>query len=346
MRFLRLEFLDLFFLLPLILISLFLSLKSKFRARKTWEESKLRDISEFSSKAKEILMYCLVVLVVGLIIFALAGPQISYDKSAVIKKSLDIVCLIDLSRSMNTRDVFWGARKVFRLDLVKEELRNFAKDHVGKKKNQMALIAFGNEAIYRSFFTFDVGSLLFHVDYLDVKDFPPEGTDIGGAIRIGLEMLDTIDSNPEIFKRPKNRRVFILISDGEDLGENLDQAIGEIRQRRIPVYAIGVGSRAGGYVVEEIDEQGRILYMKDEDEGGQRVYSKLEEETLKKIARATGGKYIYSEAGENLTKGFKDVLERESEKERKTEKAYYDIWLHLFGGVFVLCLLIVVLKQN
>lgn len=345
MRFLKPEFLYLFVAIPPILVCLLLSLRAKLRVRKSWQKSKLKNISKFSSAGREILKYFLMVLVTSLLIFALSRPQISYDKPLTIKKPLDILCLVDISRSMNTKDVVWSGKKVFRLDLVKEELRNFVKNQIGQDKNHLALIAFSYLSFYRSFFTHDASSLLFHIDYLNTHDLPPEGTDIGFAILRGLEMVDMIDNNPEVFNRPKYKRILILISDGEDLGEILDNSIEEAGKSGIPIYTIGAGSRNGDYIIEDIDDSGKIIYMTDDDTG-EKIFSKLEEETLKKIARLTGGKYTYSQNGEALNKALDELLARETEKETKIEKAYYDIYHYLLLISFVLCLIIVILKQN
>lgn len=341
MRFARPEFLYLFILIFIISSYAFWKLKEGFKIREKWENSKLKDISQFSSKGRKILVYCLIIITISLAVLALSRPQISYEKP--LTQHFDIFCLVDISRSMNTRDVYWLKKKAFRIDLVKEELRNFIKNYIGKDKNCMALIVFGPKAIPRSYFTFDARPLLSYVDNLDTKDFPPEGTDIGEAINTGIDMLDTIDNKPEVFGHRKNKRVFILISDGEDFGESVDESIAEIQKRRIPIYTIGVGSKEGDYIVEEIDKNGKIIYMTDEEEGGKKVFSKLEDETLKKIARLTGGTYVYSKTGEELSIAFRNVLERETAREGKTEKAYTDIYRHLLKCVFVLCLLIIIL---
>lgn len=351
MRFLRPEFLDLRFIIPLflfIILIIYFGLKSKFKARNLWQKSKLKEFSRFSSKTREIIVYFLGVLVISLTVLALSRPQISYEKKIIIKKPLDIVCLVDLSRSMNTKDALWQGRKLFRLDLVKEELKSFVENYVGKDKNQMAMIAFANKAMYRSFFDNNVGPLLFHVDNLNTQDFPPEGTDIGLAIVTGLEMLNTIDNNPGVFGRRKNKRVFILISDGEDNVEDelsLNQAITETQQKRIPIYTIGIGSKKGDYIIEEVDENGNEIFMTDEDTG-EKVFSKLEEETLKEIAQLTDGKYVYSQNSEALSRALDELLARETDKETKIEKAYYDIYHYLLLISFVLCLIIIILKQN
>lgn len=339
-KFLRPEIFYLFIAFFLLLIYVYWKLNNAFKVRKAWENSRLRDISRFSSKKRKFLVYCLFFFMLAFMVFALSRPQVSYKKPA--KKPLDIVCLVDLSRSMNTPDVLLSGKKVFRIELVKTEMRNFVKNYIGKEKNQMALIVFADKALYRSFFTFDVSSLLFHIDYFDVKDFPPEGTDIGWAIIYSLNMLDIIDSKPDVFKRPENKRVFVLISDGEDLGEYLSEAIIETRKRRISVYTIGAGSREGGYIVEEMDENGNFSYMIDEDTG-EKIFSRLEEETLKIIARETGGQYVYSKSGEELNRAFIDVIEKEAKKETKTEKAYHDIYRYLLGCALVLCLIIIIL---
>lgn len=341
MRFARPEFLYLFILIFVISSYAFWKLKKGFKIRKAWENSKLKDISQFSSKGKRILVYCLIILTISLAVSALSRPQISYEKPMA--QHFDIFCLVDISRSMNTRDVYWLKKKVFRLDLVKEELRNFIKNYIGKDKSCMAFIVFGPQAIPRSYFTFDARPLLSYVDNLDTKDFPPDGTDIGEAINTSIDMLDTIDNKPEVFGRRKNKRVFILISDGEDFGGTLGQAIAEIQGKRIPVYTIGVGSKEGDYIVEEMDKNGKIIYMTDEEDNGKKVFSKLEDETLKKIARLTGGTYVYSKTGEELSQAFKNVIDRETAREGKKEKTYSDIYRYLLKCAFVLCLLIIIL---
>jgi hypothetical protein len=82
------------------------------------------------------------------------------------------------------------------------------------------------------------------------------------------------------------------------------------------------------------------------DNTGEKVFSRLQEETLKRIARISGGKYVYAKTGDELSNAFKDVLAKEAEKEKKKEKDYYDIWQYLLGVAFVLCLIIIFLKPK
>lgn len=351
-RFLKPEFLD-FRILVLLLIFIFLvlyfGLKRKYRTRDLWQNSRLKEISRFSSRFREISLYCLIVIVIGLTILSLSRPQLSTQKP--IKTRLNIVGLVDNSWSEKVLDVTWQGKKVFRLDLVKEEMKQFIKDHIGKDKNSLALIAFGSKAFCRSYFTFDVSSLMFLTDYFNPKDFPPEGTDIAEALYAGIDMLDTIDKYPDVFKPTSNRRIFVMISDGEDNinsedASRLESALSEVIKRKIPVYTIGIGSKEGGYIVEDIDSGGNFIYMTEDYYGGEKVFSRLQEETLKRIARITGGKYVYATTGDELSNAFKDVLVKEAEKEKKKEKDYYDIWQYLLGVAFVLCLLIIFLKPK
>ncbi len=339
MRFARPEFLNFLFLLFPILILFIWGLISKFKVQNKWKTSKLKDVSRFSSQAGEILVYCAALLVLVLVVLALARPQISYKKRVIIETHLDIICLIDLSRSMNALDVYQGSKKTVRLELVKEELRNFTERHVGEDKNQVALIAFAFKAFYRCFFTYDLNELLFHIDYLDVKDFPPEGTNLGRAITTGLDMLDLIDDHPGVFERKKHKRVFILISDGEDFGENTSQAVIRARTRGIPIYTIGIGSKQGGPIIDEMDEQGNIVYFRDEE--GRVMYSQLEEETLKAVAKSSRGMYIHSKSGRDLSESFNLFLEKEA-KSQELKQDYYDVYKYLLGVAFLLCILLIV----
>ncbi len=347
MRFLRPEFLILFvlFVIP-ALIYLFFRLRNEFKTRKIWEESRLKEISRFSSQGKKILGYFLLVLAASLLIFASAGPQLFHEKLVPDKKPIDILCLVDNSWSMNTKDAKLNGKTVFRLDLAKEELRNFVKDHIGKEKNRMAFIAFGPNAVFRSYFTYGIGALLFHIDYFNVKDFSPESTDIGLAIDCAIDMLEKIDTQPDIFGISKNKRIFIIISDGADHGENLDEAVLEARQKRASIYTIGVGSINGGYIAEEVDERGNIIYMEEEAEDGtlKPIFSRLEEDTLKRIARLGGGTYVRSNTGKEFAEAFRKILESEARGTKK-EKQYYDIYHYVLFVAFGCCLLIIILRK-
>jgi len=352
-KFLRPEFLDLRILVPLsifIFLVLYFGLKRKYRARGLWQNSRLKEVSRFSSRFREISLYCLIVMVIGLILLSLSRPQLSTQKP--IKTRLDIIGLVDSSWSEKVLDVTWQGKKVFRLDLVKEEMKQFIKDHISKDKNSLALIAFGPKAFCRSYFTFDVSSLMFLADHFNPKDFPPEGTDIAEALYAGIDMLDTIDEHPDIFQATSRRRIFVMISDGEDNinsedASRLEEALSEIIKRKIPIYTIGIGSKEGGYIVEDVDYRGNFIYMTENyDNTGEKVFSRLQEETLKRIARITGGKYVYATTGDELSNAFKDVLVKEAEKEKKKEKDYYDVWQYLLGVAFVLCLIIIFLKPK
>src|SRR5690606_35190547 len=77
------------------------------------------------------------------------------------------------------------------------------------------------------------------------------------------------------------------------------------------------------------------------DENGQLILTKLDEETLKKVALATGGSYVRSITGDlDLDKIYQDILDKTERKELKSgmQRRFierFQIFL-LLGFVFLL----------
>jgi Ca-activated chloride channel family protein len=67
-------------------------------------------------------------------------------------------------------------------------------------------------------------------------------------------------------------------------------AAAEAVQLGIKVYAVGIGSRSGE-LVPTIGEDGKIMGYQRKEDGGY-VTSRLDEDSLKKIAQQTGGEYF------------------------------------------------------
>jgi len=71
---------------------------------------------------------------------------------------------------------------------------------------------------------------------------------------------------------------------GEDFGEETSNALKEIKDRGVKLFALGVGTAKGSRI------ETRNGYLKDRS--GNEVITKLENKGLKKLAARTGGKYF------------------------------------------------------
>ena len=207
-----------------------------------------------------------------LCIFALARPQWGFEWQEVKRTGLDILIGIDVSKSMLSRDM-----RPTRLDrskyAVKDLIRKLNGDRVG-------LIAFAGTAFLQCPLTIDYNGFLLTLDDLNVETIPRPGTSISSAIKEAVDVLKGAD---------KKFKIFILITDGEELEGDAMRAASEAAQEGVRIYCVGVGTPEGD-LIPTVDERGEKGYLADRS--GQVVKTHLNEDLLKKIAVATGGSYV------------------------------------------------------
>jgi Ca-activated chloride channel family protein len=228
------------------------------------------------SMRKKYWKAALFIIGVGLCATSLARPQAGGAARLVKKHGLDLVVALDFSKSMLTRDVF-----PTRIERAKRELERLMDDLAG---DRLGLVAFAGETLRYPLTTDYAAAKLFWRD-LRPEDMPVGGTAIGRAITASLEML----KQARLSGRPR-AQVILLLTDGEDTESEPLSAAAEAARLGVKIYAVGIGSRSGE-LVPEVGEDGKLLGYLRNQEGGY-VTSRLDEETLRKIAQQTGGEYF------------------------------------------------------
>ena len=206
------------------------------------------------------------------LILTLLGPSIGEAKKEVKAVGKDIYIAVDLSISMNAGDV-----QPSRLQKVKAELRNlidaFSTDRIG-------LIIFSGDAFVQSPLTEDEKILSLYVKTLNTSLVPRTGTDFGPPLQLALDKLTSDESQVS----QQSSKIILLISDGEDYGDETDEIAEKIKEAGISLYTLGVGTESGAPIPV------RNGYKKDRR--GEEVISKLNPEDLKDLARLTDGRYF------------------------------------------------------
>ena len=208
-----------------------------------------------------------------LMIIALLGPSFGDNKKEVNIVGKDIMILVDLSESMNADDI-----KPTRLEKVKFEMKKiidqFSSDRIG-------IIMFSSEAYVQCPLTYDKNALNLFIETLNTSLVPNSGTDFGPALELSLSKLeDETSNNKEI-----NSKVIILISDGEDFGEDTESSLEQIKSSSIKLFSVGIGSTKGSKILL------RNGKFKKDNEGND-VITKLNSNSLEETASYTGGKYF------------------------------------------------------
>jgi Ca-activated chloride channel family protein len=333
MNFLRPEYLKLFFLLAALLPCWLYFLHGKRRSRRILGIGfALKRVSHFSSLRKDAIRCLLLNLVMAAMIVALAHPQRIEEQKAPKPGVLDVVFLLDTSPSMRATDI-QPSRLARALDVIGAFSRaKLEQDRVG-------LVSFAGASLIISHLTEDANNIGYYLDYLREDATISHGTNIGSGLMNALTVIrKEAEVNPAA---ARNKKVFILLSDGEDNSAELEGAVAAVRAQKVKVHTVGVGSLEGA-PIPIADERGRTIFL--EDEQGKRIISRFDERALQWIADQTGGKYYRSLSGFELDKTFSQIArsERGVDGYRKVieYRDFYQPFLLAAAGLFLLALLI------
>jgi Ca-activated chloride channel family protein len=125
---------------------------------------------------------------------------------------------------------------------------------------------------------------------IDDRTIPIPGTDIGRGLDEAAHAVD----------KSGGPKVFVLLTDGEDLEKGGVRTAEALAKRGVVVFTVGVGTAAGAEI-QMVNEQGKRELVRDSR--GEVVHSRLDETTLRAIAQATHGAYYpLGPLGEGLAK--------------------------------------------
>jgi Ca-activated chloride channel family protein len=140
-------------------------------------------------------------------------------------------------------------------------------------------------------------------------------------------------------------RAIVLVTDGEDHEGGTEQVVRALSEARVRVFAVGVGTIAGGTIPAAEGRPGALL----RDRSGNVVLTALREDALEKIAVATGGIYVRSSADDS---GIERVLSlgisrmRRDEREAKLVKVYEERFPWFLGAAVLLLSLEALLAER
>ena len=295
MNFSNLEYVHLFWLIPVLVLFYIWVFRNRRRALETFAEAHLIpnltvSVSVFKQKIKALLT----VLAIFFLVLALIGPKWGFRWREVERRGVDIMVAIDTSRSMLTADV-----KPNRLERAKLAVKDLLYLLEGDK---IGLIAFAGSAFVQCPLTLDYGACALTLNRINTTIIPRGGTNLADAIQTAMDAFDT---------KGKKHRALIIITDGESHEGDAEVTAKEAADAGVKIFCVGIGTKAGE-LITITDESGSQTFLKDGR--GQVVKSKLDEVALQKIALTTGGSYVKA-AGANF--GLDVIYE---EKIAKMEK--------------------------
>ncbi len=258
-----------------VALLLFLVVRAELRTSRALallEGVRFRSSSTSPSRARRWLRLVVTILAVAMGFVALARPQKGMRWETLERSGIDLLLVVDTSKSMDADDV-----KPTRLERAKLAIRDLVDRFPG---DRIGLVGFAGDAFVQSPMTLDHGALLESLDALDTSVIARGGTNIGRGIDVAAEALAT---------EPGRQKVMVLLTDGEDLeGQGLAEAK-HAASAGITIDTVGVGTLAGEWVPARDARGATIGLVHDED--GEPVRSHLDEAGLRAIAEATHGSY-------------------------------------------------------
>lgn len=309
------EFFWLLLLLPVALLWYW------FKRRKLSASLRMPSLNAFEKPSLLGRLYpvlpALRLLALSAVIVAMARPQ-TQDVSTRSKttKGIDIVMAIDVSSSMLARDL-----KPNRLSALKEVAAEFI---AKRPTDRIGLVAYAGESYTKTPITSDKGivlSALREITYGQLSD----GTAIGMGLATSVNRLKESASVS---------KVIILLTDGvNNAGFIEPQTAADLAlEYNIKTYTIGLGTNGNALSPVGYNPDGSFRY------GMRQV--EIDEELLKSIAEATGGRYFRATDNEELEAIYEEI--NKLEKTEIEEFKYYRYeeefrpWVLLAGGLLLL----------
>ncbi|HQK74830.1 MAG TPA: VWA domain-containing protein [Candidatus Hydrogenedentes bacterium] len=224
-------------------------------------------------------LFWFTVLGFAFLLLALAQPHWGRAWKEVRKHSRDVLVCLDISESMRATDLLPG-----RLERAKQKIVTLVDHSPG---DRFGLIAFTGAAGLQCPMTLDHGYFKAVLSAVDTDSISREGTDIAAALAGAVEVFKDEDTKRDEFAR--DTRAILLISDGEEVSGDAIEMAREASQY-CRVYVIGVGDPDGA----EIEIPGWMARegVRGAAARGMTHLSKLDEETLIRVADAGNGPYV------------------------------------------------------
>ena len=280
-------------LLLLLLVPLLVWLKHFMQQKQSMQFSSgsvLHDLPKSWRVRMQPLLPAFYALGLICLIVAVARPQRGRQESLVRTEAVDIILLLDLSGSMDTEDFVKLNRRMSRLTATKDVIERFLQK---RPNDRIGMVGFATVPYAVAPLTLDHGWLISRMEGLHTGMLDGNRTAIGDGIASAVNRLRESEAKSKLI---------ILLTDGSNNHGTLspENAARAAEALDIKIYTIGAGGARTGFFMQ---------------------HQEVDEETLKKVANASDGKFYRARDLKTLEAVYEeiDLLEKtEIEVERFT----------------------------
>ena len=314
-------------LLPLIIIFVYFYKKGKIASSIKFSSGKL--LKNFARTPKLIFadnLFYLRIAALCFFLIALARPQIPLEETKIKTEGIDVVLTIDCSTSMLAEDFTIAGKRENRLAVVKKVVEEF----IGKQKNnRIGMVAFAGRAYTVCPLTLDYDWLIKNLGRIKIGSIE-DGTAIGSAILSSLDRLSDTKAKSNLI---------ILLTDGvNNAGKTSPLESAEMAKALgVKIYTIGAGTKdLVPYPVRTSWGETKYRMIKIE----------IDENTLKKMARTTNGRYFRATDTKLLKESYREIDKLEKTAIEETGYRKYKELFPIFLLAGLLFLMLEIIASN
>ncbi len=309
-------------LLPIIWLGYLLVYKWKIKTQSIFADKALmKRLSPNRSFFKPFLKLLILTLCILFLIFGLVNPKIGTELETVKREGVDIVFVVDVSKSMLAEDIAPNRLEKSKR-LVSAIINQLVSDRVG-------IIAYAAQAIPQLPITTDYGAAKMFLQSLNTDMLSSQGTAVDSALDLSRTYFNDED---------QTNRVVFLISDGEDHSDEAEKAAIRANELGVKIFTFGVGTESGAPI--PIKRNGIVETYKKDLEGNV-VITKKNPTILKAISEVSNGAYYDGNDTDLVLDFVEQTLKEMDKKEFEAKKfvSYKDQFQIFLLIAFVLLLL-------
>jgi Ca-activated chloride channel family protein len=296
-------------LVPFALAFLIMRERTRTRIARRFVAERLRG----ASNRVRVLRPWLLGLSIACAVLALAGPHAGYRLVPIVAREANRVLVIDVSNSMAAEDVGTS-----RLSAAKALAMRLADAQEGR----VALVVFEADPDVISPLTSDTEAVVSLIDTVSPGEIGQPGSDLGNAILAALRLIESDAAQ---------KADIVVLSDGEEQGTRVDEAVQRAKTRGVEVSTIVVGSAQGSTI-----PTGRGPLR---DDSGEVVTTYARTEAMSEVARGTGGTMLQNPFGarglDPLLRNARSAMNRETQARVPFDRYQWPLalaFVALFGG--------------
>jgi Ca-activated chloride channel family protein len=242
--------------------------------------------------AKKIMLF----FAIALAIFAMTGPRLCEGGKPLLRRGVDIVFMLDVSRSMLARDVLPD-----RLGQAKEEISRMSRAVIGGRRS---IVLFAGEPFVQCPLTTDRDAFDALLGMASSGLIEEQGTDFRSALELAARILEP-KSDSRFSAGTKGEKIIVLVSDGEDHSGNFRSTASMLRKSGVHFFVIGVGMERPSVI-----PLGPSTAEIKRDRDGRVVTTSFRPQTLRALALDTGGAFFRSMSDHTVGNDVSAALNR------------------------------------